>query len=176
MSMWLVRRTDPARRSMVEIDGLWTADPYVVTFGAYGIGCPETAPDKSPGASRPRVGQTLLVKNERRPWGHFEILSDAPTHKVKRLTVEPGHRLSYQRHTLRSEHWFVVGGTAVVTLDGHDSALPTGSAIDVPVGTAHRIENRGSEALVFIEVQHGRSFGEDDIERLDDDYGRLGPD
>ena len=109
---------------------------------------------------------------ERRPWGQFEILADSPTHKVKRLTVDPGHRLSYQRHAHRSEHWFVVGGTGVVTLDGDDLPVSPGSAVDVAVGTAHRIENPNAEPLVFIEVQHGRSFGEDDIERLDDDYGR----
>ena len=117
--------------------------------------------------------QTLGVDSERRPWRHFEILSDAATHKVKRLTVDPGQRLSYQRHSQRSEHWFVVGGTGVVTLDGSEVTVAAGSAVDVPVGTAHRIENRGSEPLVFVEVQHGRSFGEDDIERLDDDYGRV---
>lgn len=118
--------------------------------------------------------ENLSVSAERRPWGRFEILSDADSHKVKRLTVDPGHRLSYQRHAHRSEHWFVVAGRGVVTLDGVDRAVDPGSAIDVPVGTAHRIDNTGPEPLVFIEVQHGTSFGEDDIERLDDDYGRTG--
>jgi mannose-6-phosphate isomerase len=101
------------------------------------------------------------------------VLSDAPTHKVKRLTVEPGQRLSYQRHAHRAEHWFVVAGEGVVTLDGETRPVADGSAIDVPVGAAHRIESTGSEPLVFIEVQHGDSFAEDDIERLDDDYGRA---
>ena len=110
---------------------------------------------------------------ETRPWGGYEVLSDAPTHKVKRLTVEPGQRLSYQRHAHRAEHWFVVGGAGVVTLDGETRPVSAGSAIDVPRGAAHRIEATGSEALVFIEVQHGTSFGEDDIERFDDDYGRI---
>ena len=100
------------------------------------------------------------------------MLSDEPTHKVKRLTVEPGQRLSYQRHAHRSEHWFVVGGEGVVTIDGDERPVAAGDAIDVPVGAAHRISSTGTEPLVFIEVQHGRSFGEDDIERLDDDYGR----
>jgi mannose-6-phosphate isomerase-like protein (cupin superfamily) len=113
------------------------------------------------------------VNTERRPWGQFEILSDEDSHKVKRLTVEPGHRLSYQRHAYRSEHWFIVSGTGQVTIDGGSRSVEPGSAIDVPAGAAHRIENSGSEPLVFIEVQHGTSFGEDDIERLDDDYGRL---
>ncbi len=111
---------------------------------------------------------------ETRPWGGYEVLADEPTHKVKRLTVEPGQRLSYQRHAHRSEHWFVVAGEGVVTLDGRPHPVAAGSAIDVPVGAAHRIASTGAAPLVFIEVQHGASFGEDDIERLDDDYGRTG--
>jgi mannose-6-phosphate isomerase len=107
-----------------------------------------------------------------RPWGRFEVLSDEDSHKVKRMTVEPGHRLSYQRHAKRSEHWFVVAGAALVTRDGAERPVATGEAIDIPVGAAHRIENKGSVPLVFIEVQHGTYFGEDDIERLSDDYGR----
>jgi mannose-6-phosphate isomerase len=109
---------------------------------------------------------------EARPWGGYEVLSDEPTHKVKRLTVEPGQRLSYQRHSHRSEHWFVVGGEGVVTVDGVERTVSAGDAIDVPVDAAHRISSRGPGPLVFIEVQHGSSFGEDDIERLEDDYGR----
>jgi mannose-6-phosphate isomerase-like protein (cupin superfamily) len=111
---------------------------------------------------------------ERRPWGGFEVLADEPTHKVKRILVEPGQRLSYQRHAHRGEHWFVVGGEGVVTLDGRERTVTPGDAIDVPLGAAHRIACTGSEPLVFIEVQHGTSFAEDDIERLDDDYGRTG--
>jgi len=107
-----------------------------------------------------------------RPWGRYEVLSDETSHKVKRLTVEPGHRLSYQRHSRRSEHWFVVEGDALVTLDGVEHVVATGEAIDIPAGAAHRIENRGLAPLVFVEVQRGSYFGEDDIERIDDDYGR----
>ena len=117
---------------------------------------------------------TVPVTFETKPWGGYEVLSDAPTHKVKRLTVEPGQRLSYQRHAQRAEHWFVVGGEGVVTIDGREQAVRAGTAIDVPVGAAHRIASTGTEALVFVEVQHGSYFGEDDIERLDDDYGRVG--
>jgi mannose-6-phosphate isomerase len=112
------------------------------------------------------------MAGEQRPWGRYDVLSDEPSHKVKRITVEPGHRLSYQRHAHRSEHWFVVAGEGVVTLDGEEHAVAAGSAIDVPVGAAHRVASTGDDALVFIEVQHGTSFAEDDIERLDDDYGR----
>ena len=107
-----------------------------------------------------------------RPWGGYLVLADEDDHKVKRLTVTPGQRLSYQTHARRSEHWFVVAGTGVVTLDGEPVPVAPGTAVDVPLGTAHRIENTGADDLVFIEVQHGDYFGEDDIVRLDDDYGR----
>ena len=116
----------------------------------------------------------MAAAGEQRPWGGYEVLSDAPTHKVKRLTVEPGQRLSYQRHARRAEHWFVVSGEGVVTLDGLEHPVAPGTAIDIPVGAAHRVASTGTEPLVFVEVQHGSSFGEDDIERLEDDYGRVG--
>ena len=114
-------------------------------------------------------------EQDERPWGSYLVLDDdASDHKVKRITVTPGKRLSYQSHSKRSEHWFVVAGTAKVTLDGVDHIVEAGQAIDIPVGTAHRCENPGTEPLVFIEVQHGSYFGEDDIVRLEDDYGRAG--
>lgn len=110
-----------------------------------------------------------------RPWGHYEVLSDGPDFKTKAITVRPGKRLSYQRHARRSEHWFVVKGTGVVTLDGETVRVEPGVAVDVPVGVAHRIENTDQASdLVFVEVQHGDYFGEDDILRLEDDYGRTG--
>jgi mannose-6-phosphate isomerase len=112
------------------------------------------------------------LNTETRPWGKFEILSDDASHKVKRMTVEPGHRLSYQRHSKRSEHWFVVAGEGVVTIDDQPRPVAPGIAVDIPVRAKHRIECTGPDALVFIEVQHGSYFGEDDIERFDDDYGR----
>jgi mannose-6-phosphate isomerase len=111
---------------------------------------------------------------EERPWGSFTILDEGENYKVKRLEVLPGKRLSYQRHSRRSEHWFVVRGIAKVTLNGAEYLVNTGEAVDVPVGTAHRIENvPNSEHLVLIETQTGDYFGEDDIERLDDDFGRV---
>jgi mannose-6-phosphate isomerase len=108
-----------------------------------------------------------------RPWGSYEVLEDADGHKVKRIVVTPGCRLSYQRHTHRSEHWFVLQGDADVTLDDVLITAAAGSAVDVPAGTAHRLGNSGNSPLVIIEVQHGGYCGEDDIERLEDDYGRL---
>ena len=111
---------------------------------------------------------------EERPWGNFTILDESESYKVKRLEVLPGKRLSYQRHSQRSEHWFVVRGTAKVTLNDEEFIVETGSSIDIPVGTAHRVENpHQADRLVFIETQTGTYFGEDDIERLDDDFGRA---
>ncbi len=107
-----------------------------------------------------------------RPWGRYTVLTEQDDHKVKTITVEPGKRLSYQRHRFRAEHWFVVAGKGLVTLDGKDRLLGPGDAVDVGVGQAHRIANTGEQPLVFVEVQHGTSFAEDDIERLEDDFGR----
>ena len=109
-----------------------------------------------------------------RPWGSYTVLDDeAADHKVKRIVVSPGKRLSYQQHARRAEHWFMVAGSAQVTLDGVVHRLEPGAAIDIPRGAAHRIENVGRDDLVFIEVQHGDYFGEDDIVRLEDDFGRA---
>ena len=111
---------------------------------------------------------------EERPWGSFTILDEAENFKVKRIEVLPGKRLSYQRHQKRAEHWFVVQGTAKVTLNGSEILVESGGSIDISVGAAHRVENpHDSERLVFIETQTGTYFGEDDIERLDDDFGRA---
>ncbi|MCX7823186.1 MAG: glycosyltransferase [Syntrophobacterales bacterium] len=123
-----------------------------------------------------KVYEKILKERKRedhRPWGFYEILSDKEDHKVKRITVYPGKRLSYQRHFRRAEHWYVVSGKAVVTLDGREYELETGNAIDIPVGSWHRIKNAGPWNLTFIEVQTGDYFGEDDIERAEDDYGRV---
>lgn len=109
-----------------------------------------------------------------RPWGSYEVLSDADDHKVKRIVVEPGKRLSYQRHSKRAEHWFFLQGEGTFVLDDVEHPVIAGEAVDIGIGCAHRIENTSdSQRLVFIEVQHGTYFGEDDIVRLDDDYGRV---
>jgi mannose-6-phosphate isomerase-like protein (cupin superfamily) len=113
------------------------------------------------------------LEHDERPWGSYTVLEDAPTHKVKRIEVLPGCRLSYQRHRRRAEHWFIIAGDADVTLDGTSHLLGAGEAIDIPRGAAHRIANRGAATLVFVEVQHGDYFGEDDIERFEDDFGRV---
>lgn len=110
---------------------------------------------------------------DHRPWGGYIVLADEPDHKVKRIVVYPGRRLSMQRHRLRAEHWYVVAGRAVVTRNGEEMDLAASQAVDIPRGAWHRIMNPGRENLVFIEVQTGDYFGEDDIERREDDYGRI---
>ena len=87
--------------------------------------------------------------------------------------MDPGRRLSYQRHERRDEHWFVLSGAAEVTLDGMAHHLDVGQSIDIPRRSAHRVACTGDSTLVFIEVQAGEYFGEDDIERLEDDFGRA---
>ena len=112
-------------------------------------------------------------KFDRRPWGTFTVLDEGENFKVKRIEVLPGKRLSYQKHAQRAEHWMVVQGTAKVTLDDRDIIVTTGQAIDIAVGSAHRVENPRDELLIFIEVQRGSYLGEDDIVRLQDDFGRA---
>ena len=111
-------------------------------------------------------------KFDRRPWGSFTVLDEGDNFKIKRIEVLSGKRLSYQKHSQRAEHWVVVQGTAKVTLDDQEIIVKGGEAIDIPIGSAHRVENPGDERLVFIEVQRGKYLGEDDIVRLQDDFGR----
>ncbi|MDQ2747133.1 MAG: phosphomannose isomerase type II C-terminal cupin domain [Acidobacteriota bacterium] len=113
-------------------------------------------------------------KHDQRPWGNYTILDEDKDFKVKRIEVLPEKRLSYQKHAHRTEHWFVVRGTAKVTLNGTEVLVKAGEAVDIPVGTAHRVENpENSGLLIFIETQTGDYFGEDDIVRLEDDFGRI---
>ena len=107
-----------------------------------------------------------------RPWGHYEILQETDFYKVKSIHVKPGSRLSYQRHQKRKEHWFIVAGIATIVLDGQTFTKQPGETVDVEIGQLHRIANSGDTELIFIEVQTGTYFGEDDIERVEDDYAR----
>tara|TARA_B110000003_G_scaffold230775_1_gene233072 strand:+ start:1067 stop:1411 length:345 start_codon:yes stop_codon:yes gene_type:complete len=109
---------------------------------------------------------------EERPWGKFEILIEDVGCKVKRIIVKPGGRLSYQYHHKRSEVWTIVSGTATITLDESIKDYEYGDTVLIPQGTKHRVENQFDNNLVFIEVQHGSYFGEDDIIRINDDYNR----
>jgi mannose-6-phosphate isomerase len=110
---------------------------------------------------------------DHRPWGYYQVLSDEPGHKVKRIIVHPGKRLSLQRHRRRTEHWYILYGEAIVTRNDEQLHLRSGESIDIPQGAIHRVMNPGTENMAFIEVQTGDYFGEDDIERLEDDYGRA---
>lgn len=108
-----------------------------------------------------------------RPWGSYTVLEDAADCKVKRLVVRPGGILSLQRHKFRSEHWTVVSGIARVRHGDDERDLGANETIQIPAGTLHRLENPGDEDVHVIEVQTGTYFGEDDIERLEDVYGRA---
>lgn len=113
-----------------------------------------------------------MVSIGERPWGFYVVLANELDVKVKRITVTKGHRLSLQKHQHRDEHWFIHKGTAKVTAGNQEHILNAGESIDIVRGTTHRIENIGQESLVFFEIQTGDYFGEDDIERIEDDYSR----
>ncbi|HEV8441276.1 MAG TPA: phosphomannose isomerase type II C-terminal cupin domain [Methylomirabilota bacterium] len=110
---------------------------------------------------------------ESRPWGGFQVLEEGEGYKVKRLVVEPGHRLSLQRHRFRAEQWMVVAGTPRLVVGSRTRRVKARATVAVPRGAWHRIENPGRETVVIIEVQHGPYLGEDDIIRRADDYGRA---
>lgn len=109
---------------------------------------------------------------EVRPWGEFEVLRDSPKFKSKTITVEPGAQISYQSHAKRAEHWIIVSGRGEVVLNEQVIAIQPGSHIFIPVGAKHRMRNTGREPIEFVEVQLGTYFGEDDIVRYEDTYGR----
>lgn len=113
------------------------------------------------------------METDHRPWGYYTVLADEADHKVKRIVVYPGKRFSLQRHLRRTEHWYLLSGEALVTLDGRQITLRQGGTVDIPRGAAHRLQNTCGMEVAFIEVQTGEYFGEDDIERLEDDYGRI---
>ena len=108
-----------------------------------------------------------------RPWGSYTVLEEGSGYKVKRVTVNPGGRLSLQLHHQRSEHWVVIAGLARITRGEQVFDLTVGQSTAIPRETAHRLENPGKKTLHIIEVQNGPYLGEDDIVRLQDDYGRV---
>ena len=110
---------------------------------------------------------------ENKPWGTYEVLLDTFYTKVKEITVEPGHRLSYQSHTKRQEQWTVVTGNLTVIIDGKEHTVYNGKSIHIPWGCKHRAWNKTDDTVKFIEVQTGTYFGEDDIFRYEDDYERI---
>jgi mannose-6-phosphate isomerase len=112
------------------------------------------------------------IMREERPWGFYEILLDTDYTKVKQITVNPDQRLSYQYHNKRKECWTIVKGSATIILDDKKVFKNQGESITIPLGARHRIINETDEILIFIEVQTGKSFDEEDIIRIEDDYGR----
>ena len=125
----------------------------------------------------------ILEKNKRneltehvithRPWGHYENISSSKSHKIKKLTVLPGKKLSLQSHSKRSEHWVVISGVATVTKNNKEFILNKDESTFIPVNVKHRLVNTSKALLILIEVQTGKYFGEDDIKRFDDIYGRI---
>jgi mannose-6-phosphate isomerase-like protein (cupin superfamily) len=119
------------------------------------------------------LGEDVIGDSAVRPWGSWQVLDEGDGFKVKRIVVEPGARLSYQTHEHRAEHWTVVSGIATCVIDGDVRILHVADSVNVAIGEPHRITNDHDEPLIIIEVQHGAYTGEDDICRLDDDYGRV---
>ncbi len=115
-----------------------------------------------------------MIKRQETPWGYWEILLDSSYCKVKQIVVNPGNRLSYQKHQFRQELWTVVQGIATVTVEGITKEYCVGEVVFIGMGQAHRVANTQlEEVLRLIEIQRGSYFGEDDIVRIDDDYGRV---
>jgi len=113
-----------------------------------------------------------VLEFSERPWGTYQVLHSNAISQVKEITVKAGARLSYQTHEQREEHWFITAGPAIVTIDGVTKTLQVGDSIDIGIGVAHRMAAPESNGVTFIEVQTGTYFGEDDIVRLEDDFGR----
>ncbi len=113
------------------------------------------------------------MEYEKRPWGEYTVLKEGAGFKVKSIIVNPGQKLSLQLHYKRAEHWVIVKGSALMTLNEKEFTLKKNESVYIETQAKHRIENRESEPLEFIEVQIGDYLGEDDIERFDDIYGRI---
>jgi mannose-6-phosphate isomerase len=117
----------------------------------------------------------MTSERDERPWGIYEVLAEGDGYKVKRIEVNPGHRLSLQQHRSRNEHWVIVAGEALVTVGDQESKRRVSETAFIPVCTKHRIANPGETLLIFIEVQCGSYLGEGDIQRFEDDYYRVIP-
>ena len=113
-----------------------------------------------------------MSNSVKRPWGYYIVLVDDLDLKIKKIVVHQGHRLSLQRHRFRDEHWYITSGRGIITRDHNIHELSCGESIDILADEKHRIANNSYQDLVFIEIQTGDYFGEDDIERIEDDYGR----
>ncbi len=113
------------------------------------------------------------IEVEERPWGKFYVIHNELLYKLKRIEINPSGRLSYQFHKKRSEAWTIIKGIGLITLDGIKKKIKPGETVIINQGVKHRIENQGTDKLIFIEVQTGSYFGEDDIIRIEDDYNRV---
>ncbi len=125
------------------------------------------------GSLSPSQVRYAVGERDSRPWGRWEVLATGPRYTLKRITVLPGQRLSLQYHRHRSEHWTIVQGLAEVEINHLPQRLMAGQHVHIPVGALHRIRALGGEDLVFVEVQVGAVLDENDIIRVDDDYGRV---
>lgn len=110
---------------------------------------------------------------ENRPWGEFENLLDSDICKVKKIIIKPGHSPSYQYHFKRSEVWTIVQGSGELKLNDSIISVKKGNTYHIEKEEKHQIKNTGTEDLIFIEIQLGEYFGEDDIVRIEDNYGRV---
>ncbi|GAB5430173.1 MAG: hypothetical protein Devi2KO_36320 [Devosia indica] len=119
------------------------------------------------------TGLTEVHRTAYRPWGGYSSVLSGDRFQVKRLFVKPGRKLSLQKHHHRAEHWVVVRGTAEVTIDGAVSVVTENQSIYLPPGCVHRLANPGKIDLELIEVQTGSYLGEDDIIRIEDEFGRV---
>lgn len=119
------------------------------------------------------VQRYIVGQSDTRPWGTWLVIDAGQGYVVKRITVQPGQQLSLQRHRHREEHWVVVAGKAQIVRDDESFIMEAGGVTRIPLGATHRIANPGTADLIFIEVQLGALLAEDDIERLDDVYGRI---
>jgi mannose-1-phosphate guanylyltransferase/mannose-6-phosphate isomerase len=151
--------------NMIVID---SADSILVADMAYAAALPNLLE-----TVKADVLSTNKISKTYRPWGYFESLEQTDSVQVKRLVVSPGARLSLQSHQYRSEHWVVIQGNALVRNGDNTFNLHPSESTFIPAQTIHQLTNEGEELLEIIEVQTGSYFGEDDIERFEDDYGRI---
>lgn len=129
---------------------------------------PNAADSKVKEEDRPQYGTPENI----RPWGEYHIIHEEEGCKVKKIIVNPGGKLSYQYHHYRNESWCIIEGVGIFTLNGVNTMCSPGDTLIIPQGAKHMIHNVSDEPLTFIEVQRGTYFGEDDIVRISDAYGR----
>jgi mannose-6-phosphate isomerase-like protein (cupin superfamily) len=110
---------------------------------------------------------------QHRPWGSYEVLQQEERYWIKRITVLPGQRLSRQKHGYRREQWLLDSGNGLVEIDGKETSFEEKPEPRIPPGVIHRATNTGTEPLIFYELAIGELLSEDDITRLEDDYGRV---